>query len=155
MTEDTRYIWQLRGSRLLLNFSTHCFSSYFLFFLSWGKITTLHLWDCDVTVGNFPTNESLDSYARAKRALVFLFVVSKKRWCAQLTFWHGEIKRNQFLNVFDGFLAKGQVNMSMGVFFQLLNWFGLMEVDGGFDLQKVPESWYSWKLGESPGFPDS
>eukprot|EP00434_Breviolum_minutum_P035715 symbB.v1.2.031624.t1/scaffold3690.1/size51928/1 len=32
-----------------------------------GKITTLHLWDCDVTVGNFPTNESLDSYARAKR----------------------------------------------------------------------------------------
>lgn len=69
-----KYIWQSRGSRLLLNFSTHCFSSIFFCFFSWGKITTLHLWDCDVTVGNFPTNESLDSYARAKRALVCYFV---------------------------------------------------------------------------------
>lgn len=73
-----KYNGQSRGSRLLLNFSTHCFSSNFLFF-SWGKITTLHLWDCDVTVGNFPTNESLDSYARAKRALVFLVRCFKKK----------------------------------------------------------------------------
>ena len=61
----------------------------FLFAFSRGKITTLHLWDCDVTVGNFPTNESLDSYAKAKRALVGLGCFKKS---GSTGFWYGEIQ---------------------------------------------------------------
>lgn len=147
-----KYIWQSRGSRLLLNFSTHCFSSNFFCFFSWGKITTLHLWDCDVTVGNFPTNESLDSYARAKRALVCYFVrCFKKKIVAQLTFWHGEIKRNQFLNVFDGFWCGPSQHVN-GSFVQLLNWFGLMEVHGFWFAWC--QKWYSLigRISRIPGF---
>lgn len=104
--------------------------------------------------GKLPNQRKFGLLCQGKKSLVVfssLFQKKKDTVVAQLTFWHGEITRNQFLNVFDGFWCGPSQHVN-GSFVQLLNWFGLMEVDGGFDLPEVPESWYSWKLGESPGF---
>lgn len=49
-----KYIWQLRGSRLLLNFSTHCFSSYFLFF--WAEVRSRH-YICGTVMSRWETSQ--------------------------------------------------------------------------------------------------
>lgn len=132
-----------------LTFQPLFFVQIFVFF-SWGKITTLHLWDCDVTVGNFPTNESLDSYARAKRALVFLVRCFKKKDSVLNSHFGMEKLIWMFLMVF-GKRPSQHVNGSFFFnFWTDLGWWKLMAAL--FCL--VPESWYSLigRISRIPGF---